>query len=316
MLIQISKEDINVIFSMIDKYNIDDEEMDAIERLECFGNEREDWEEILTLEQIRKLEKLEDLFYEALQTYIKKNIDYGDSFSKTYAEFGMVAPVIRINDKVERLKSIIANDEINVEDESIRDTLMDLANYAFMTVVEWDDSSGFVNSMTKAVKKLNERLLGLGEKLQRCRPKSEDEDIPLALDKDGEPIVPKEIKPGLKTGEYRGYQIYIRHIRDIFTTSFPSGYYCGYVAIPFSHPYYGIRYQFIDDLDVHGGLTFSGTLHDIAPDKYLLGFDCGHGGDDIKVQNEDYTLAECKRLVDQLIEVETKEYTEGDKLNI
>lgn len=260
-----------------------------------------------------RYELFKKLNEESLELYKAKNADYGNSFSKSYKEFGLTAPIIRMSDKLERLKTL-SKAEARVKDESIRDTLVDLANYAFMTVLEMEED--------------------------------DVEDIPLALDKDGEPIVPKEIKPGLKTGTYRGYLIYIRHESDIFTTSFPSGYYCGYVAIPFSHPYCGIPYQFIDDLDVHGGLTFSGALRDIATDKYLVGFDCGHGGDDIKVQNEDYTLAECKRLVDQLIEVENdgspeisisqlteyerwligarpkkkckseKEYTEGDKLNI
>lgn len=147
--------------------------------------------------------------------------------------------------------------------------------------------------------------------------KKEDvENIPIALDKNGEPIVPKEIKPGLKTGIYRGYQIYIRHINDVFVSSFPYGYYCGYVVLPFSHSFYGKYWLELDDIDVHGGITFSGVLHDISHVNYLLGFDCGHAGDDINVQDEEYTLKECMKLVDQLIEVDAKEYREGDKLNI
>ncbi len=63
-----------------------------------------------------------------LETYKAKNKDYGDSFSKSYKEFGLTAPVVRISDKVERLKSLTKADAM-VKDESIRDTFIDCANY-------------------------------------------------------------------------------------------------------------------------------------------------------------------------------------------
>lgn len=283
---------------------------------------------------MNKTDKMAVIFREMLETYEAKNADYGDSFSKSYQEFGLTAPIIRISDKVERLKSLSKADA-RVKDESIRDTLIDLANYAIMTVVELDAEEAkikecedriterlekrgkdidktkeeAVNSIMQEINRINGLPICIGEKGHLGEPAC-------AVDKNGEPIVPKEIKPGLKTGRYRGYQIYIRHINDVFVSSFPYGYYCGYVVLPFSHPYYGKPSQFIDNLYVHGGLTFYGVLHDISSVKYLLGFDCGHAGDDINVQNEAYTLKECMKLVDQLIEVDAKEYTEGNKLNI
>lgn len=69
------------------------------------------------------------------QIYEKKNADYGDSFSKTYEEFGLTASAIRINDKTERFKKLIKQDA-QVQDESIKDTLLDLANYAVLTLME------------------------------------------------------------------------------------------------------------------------------------------------------------------------------------
>ena len=69
------------------------------------------------------------------EIYARKNHDYGDSFGKGYAEYGMVMAVIRLEDKLNRLKSLIKADSL-VKDESINDTLMDLANYAIMTVIE------------------------------------------------------------------------------------------------------------------------------------------------------------------------------------
>ena len=69
--------------------------------------------------------------------YEKKNADYGDSFSKTFAEYGMAVACIRLSDKLERLKRL-TKAEAEVKDESIRDTLVDLANYAIMTIMEVD----------------------------------------------------------------------------------------------------------------------------------------------------------------------------------
>lgn len=69
------------------------------------------------------------------EIYARKNHDYGDSFGKGYAEYGMVMAVIRLEDKLNRLKSLIKAESL-VKDESMNDTLMDLANYAIMTVIE------------------------------------------------------------------------------------------------------------------------------------------------------------------------------------
>ena len=69
------------------------------------------------------------------QIYEKKNADYGDSFSKTFEEFGLTASAIRINDKTERFKKLI-NQDAPVQDESIKATILDLANYAVLTLIE------------------------------------------------------------------------------------------------------------------------------------------------------------------------------------
>ena len=68
--------------------------------------------------------------------YKRKNHDYGDSFGKSFAEYGMAMPCIRLEDKLNRLKALTLTGDQQVNDESIDDTLMDLANYAIMTLVE------------------------------------------------------------------------------------------------------------------------------------------------------------------------------------
>lgn len=70
--------------------------------------------------------------------YARKNADYGDSFHKTYLDYGMSMPLIRLDDKLSRLKALYKNGNRQVQDESVRDTLLDLANYAIMTAMELD----------------------------------------------------------------------------------------------------------------------------------------------------------------------------------
>lgn len=81
------------------------------------------------------MSNFKEITEEMLLLYERKNADYGDSFSKSFKEFGMIAPIIRMNDKLERLKQLVVH-ENHVKDESIRDTLIDLANYAVMTIEE------------------------------------------------------------------------------------------------------------------------------------------------------------------------------------
>ena len=69
-----------------------------------------------------------------LETFIKKNHDYGNSFDKQMDEFGMTAAIIRLSDKLNRLK-VLSKDDALVKDESIQDTLLDLANYSILTAM-------------------------------------------------------------------------------------------------------------------------------------------------------------------------------------
>ena len=70
--------------------------------------------------------------------YERKNHDYGDSFHQTFVEEGMAMVRIRLGDKLSRFKTLTLNGSQQVQDESVRDTLLDLANYAIMTVMEME----------------------------------------------------------------------------------------------------------------------------------------------------------------------------------
>lgn len=83
-----------------------------------------------------KVNAFEDVTISLRNLYDKKNRDYGDSFSKSFEEEGMAMVRIRLGDKFNRLKTLTRGAEQQVKDESIKDTLMDLANYAIMTLVE------------------------------------------------------------------------------------------------------------------------------------------------------------------------------------
>ena len=72
------------------------------------------------------------------EIYAAKNHDYGNSFSESMEEFGLISAAVRMNDKMKRIKSFskMCPEAMQVKNESIQDTLLDLANYAVMTLVE------------------------------------------------------------------------------------------------------------------------------------------------------------------------------------
>lgn len=86
-----------------------------------------------------------DITKDMTELYERKNKDYGNSFDKTLNEFGIVAGLIRLNDKMNRVKSIY-NKDISVKDESLEDTLIDLANYAVMTLM-WINNKNELRSI-------------------------------------------------------------------------------------------------------------------------------------------------------------------------
>ena len=84
----------------------------------------------------KKVKEFVSICKEMTELYNLKNIDYGDSFGKSFEEWGMPMPCIRLTDKLNRLCSLTKNSSQKVQDESIEDTLKDLANYSIMTLIE------------------------------------------------------------------------------------------------------------------------------------------------------------------------------------
>lgn len=92
--------------------------------------------------QKSKAERHAEICKEINGLYIRKNHDYGDSFHQTFMEEGLAMSRIRLGDKLARFNNLTKSEGKRVEDESIRDTLIDLANYAIMTILELDDQEG------------------------------------------------------------------------------------------------------------------------------------------------------------------------------
>lgn len=73
---------------------------------------------------------------ELADLYSRKNEDYGDSFGRSVEKYGLISALTRISDKFNRLESLIlAHGSAKVSDESLDDTLKDLAAYCIMTLV-------------------------------------------------------------------------------------------------------------------------------------------------------------------------------------
>lgn len=75
--------------------------------------------------------QLREIQCEALELFTKKNTDYGDAF----ADYGTVGVLVRIGDKIRRMQSISNNGVTLIQDEKLRDTLIDLHNYAAMAIM-------------------------------------------------------------------------------------------------------------------------------------------------------------------------------------
>ena len=84
---------------------------------------------------MNRVEQMTEIQSAALALFTKKNIDYGDAFAK----YGVIGVLMRIEDKLQRSMSITKNGVTLVSEEGIRDTLIDLHNYAAMALILLDE---------------------------------------------------------------------------------------------------------------------------------------------------------------------------------
>lgn len=99
-------------------------------------------------------ENMQNAHDELLKTFVNKNADYGNSFESSLEEYGLIAALIRMEDKMGRLRTLIKS-EANVKDESISDTLRDLSNYALMASV-WLENKPITQEISEAINRIKE----------------------------------------------------------------------------------------------------------------------------------------------------------------
>lgn len=87
-----------------------------------------------------RVQQLKNVQEEACELFARKNADYGDAF----ATYGAIGILVRLGDKIHRLQSITSKGINLVEDEKLRDTLMDLHNYAAMGIMLLDYSESLL----------------------------------------------------------------------------------------------------------------------------------------------------------------------------
>ena len=80
------------------------------------------------------IERFESIINDMLELYKKKNANYGNSFERLYNDLGPIAGLVPLHNKLDRLTNLVKGGKNDFE--SIEDTLIDLANYAILNLIE------------------------------------------------------------------------------------------------------------------------------------------------------------------------------------
>lgn len=139
-IIVMNDKDLFNITTGIDYHNIQD--MDAIkcclEALTDEGSQNANFCSSAISTPPTDADKFEAITKKMHSIFRKKNHDYGNSFEQSLNEEGLAASRIRMGDKWNRFKQLSKGAKAQVNDESLRDTLIDMAVYSIMTVM-WLD---------------------------------------------------------------------------------------------------------------------------------------------------------------------------------
>lgn len=111
--------------------------------------------------------KITEKMYEV---YKAKNADYGDSFNITRNEYPN-AILIRLQDKFLRLKQLYRNNfKANVQNESVKDTLMDMANYCILELIAITEQEN-INKAANSGKYTMNEMLEVQERFEKLNRK-------------------------------------------------------------------------------------------------------------------------------------------------
>lgn len=98
-----------------------------------------------TLSTQTRVTQMKNIHKEALNLFTKKNTDYGDAF----ATHGSIGVLVRMGDKLSRLQSVTSKQVTLIDTESVRDTLIDLHNYAAMAIMLLDEDKNENKDLSK-----------------------------------------------------------------------------------------------------------------------------------------------------------------------
>ena len=141
-IIVMNDKDLFNITTGIDYHNIQD--MDAIkcclEAITDEGSQKANFCSSAISTPPTDADKFEAITKKMHSIFRKKNHDYGNSFEQSLNEEGLAASRIRIGDKWNRFKQLSKGAKAQVNDESLRDTLIDMAVYSVLTIM-WIDKN-------------------------------------------------------------------------------------------------------------------------------------------------------------------------------
>ena len=99
----------------------------------------------ISLSTQTRVTQMKNIHKEALNLFTKKNTDYGDAF----ATHGSIGVLVRMGDKLSRLQSVTSKQVTLIDTESVRDTLIDLHNYAAMAIMLLDEDKNENKDLSK-----------------------------------------------------------------------------------------------------------------------------------------------------------------------
>jgi hypothetical protein len=104
----------------------------------------------MATQQEERLKQFRAVQDQGFALFNKKNTDYGDAF----ADFGVIGIIVRVSDKMRRFVSVSNNGISFVNDEGLRDTLIDMHNYSAMAIMLLDEAQKIGPGETITTKKL------------------------------------------------------------------------------------------------------------------------------------------------------------------
>lgn len=96
---------------------------------------------------LKKIDRFKEITSQMADLYAKKNRNYGDSFGKLYRDLGPTSGLVPLHNKLDRATNLLKGDKNHFE--SIKDTLIDLANYSIMLYIELENDPDFVDDADK-----------------------------------------------------------------------------------------------------------------------------------------------------------------------